>query len=130
MREAIRKVQQFHEAFDVPVTDRPTATLPPELVALRVRLMEEELAEYKTAATAGDLVAIADALTDLAYVLFGTYISHGLQDAAEALFEEVHRSNMSKLDENGQPIYREDGKVLKSSRFAEPQLAAILARFV
>ena len=91
--------------------------------------MEEELAEYKAAAEAGDLVAIADALTDLAYVLFGTYISHGLQDAAEALFAEVHRSNMSKLDENGQPIYREDGKVLKSERFTEPELAAILARY-
>jgi len=127
--DAIRKVQQFHEAFGVPIADRPTAALSAELVALRVRLMEEELAEYKAAAEAGDLVAIADALTDLAYVLFGTYISHGLQDAAEALFAEVHRSNMSKLDENGQPIYREDGKVLKSERFTEPELAAILARY-
>ncbi len=129
MIDAIRKVQQFHEAFGVPIADRPTAALSAELVALRVRLMEEELAEYKAAAEAGDLVAIADALTDLAYVLFGTYISHGLQDAAEALFAEVHRSNMSKLDENGQPIYREDGKVLKSERFTEPELAAILARY-
>ena len=129
MSDAIRKVQQFHEAFGVPIADRPTAALSAELVALRVRLMEEELAEYKAAAEAGDLVAIADALTDLAYVLFGTYISHGLQDAAEALFAEVHRSNMSKLDENGQPIYREDGKVLKSERFTEPELAAILARY-
>jgi predicted HAD superfamily Cof-like phosphohydrolase len=69
---------------------------------------------------------VADALTDLAYVVFGTYVAHGLQDVAEALFDEVHRSNMSKLDENGRPIYRPDGKVLKSNRFREPDLAAIL----
>ena len=65
------------------------------------------------------------ALTDLAYILSGTYFTHGLQDAADALFAEVHRSNMSKLDENGRPIYREDGKVLKSARFSEPDLRVI-----
>ncbi len=128
MREAIRKVQQFHEAFGVPVAPRPTADLPAEIRTLRVRLLAEELAEYEAAAAAGDLVAVADALTDLAYVLFGTYLAHGLQDVAEELFAEVHRSNMSKLDENGQPIHRSDGKVLKSARFSEPDLRTILAR--
>ncbi|MCX7669636.1 MAG: hypothetical protein N2439_06165 [Anaerolineae bacterium] len=129
MQDAIRKVQQFHEAFGVPVAPRPTADLPPAVRALRARLLAEELAEYEAAAAAGDIVAVADALTDLAYVLFGTYLAHGLQEAADALFDEVHRSNMSKLDENGQPIYRTDGKVLKSSRFSEPELKTILARF-
>jgi predicted HAD superfamily Cof-like phosphohydrolase len=129
LRDDIRKVQQFHEAFGLVVTDAPTGAIPAELRALRIRLLEEELNEYKLASTAGDIVAIADALTDLAYVLFGTYVTHGLQDAAEALFDEVHRSNMSKLDENGRPIYRKDGKVLKSAQFSEPDLGAILARF-
>lgn len=129
MQDAIRKVQQFHEAFGVPVAPRPTADLPPEVRALRARLLAEELAEYEAAAAAGDIVAVADALTDLAYVLFGTYLAHGLQEVADALFDEVHRSNMSKLDENGQAIYRADGKVLKSSRFSEPDLKTILARF-
>ena len=64
-------------------------------------------------------------LTDLAYILSGTYFTHGLQDAADALFAEVHRSNMSKLDENGRTVYREDGKVLKSARFSEPDLRVI-----
>lgn len=127
MIDAIRKVQQFHEAFGVPVSGQPTAAISTDLRALRVRLLEEELEEYKAATAAGDIVAVADALTDLAYVLFGTYVTHGLQDVAEALFDEVHRSNMSKLDENGRPLYREDGKVLKSARFSQPNLVKILA---
>ncbi len=129
MQDAIRKVQLFHEAFGVPVANAPAGAIPAELRALRISLLEEELEEYKLASAAGDIVAVADALTDLAYVLFGTYVTHGLQDAADALFDEVQRSNMSKLDENGRPIYREDGKVLKSAQFSEPDLGAILARF-
>jgi predicted HAD superfamily Cof-like phosphohydrolase len=129
LQDAIRKVQQFHEAFGLTVTDAPTGTIPAELRALRINLLDEELEEYKLASVAGDIVAVADALTDLAYVLFGTYVAHGLQDLADTLFDEVHRSNMSKLDENGRPIYREDGKVLKSAQFSEPDLGAILAQF-
>ena len=128
MEDAIRKVQKFHEAFGVAIADAPTGTLPGELRALRIKLLEEELEEYKLASAAGDIVAVADALTDLAYVLFGTYVTHGLQDSADALFDEVHRSNMSKLDQDGRPIYREDGKVLKSAQFSEPDLGAILAQ--
>ena len=129
MEDAIRKVQQFHEAFGVAVADAPIGAVSAELRALRVKLLEEELQEYKLASAAGDIVAVADALTDLAYVLFGTYVTHGLQDSADALFDEVHRSNMSKLDQDGRPIYREDGKVLKSAQFSEPDLGAILAQF-
>jgi len=128
LEDAIRKVQQFHTAFGVPVADAPTGAISAELRALRIRLLEEELEEYKAASAAGDIVAVADALTDLAYVLFGTYVTHGLQNAADALFDEVHRSNMSKLDQHGRPLYREDGKVLKSTRFSEPDLAKILGR--
>lgn len=129
MKDAIHKVQQFHEAFGVPVADRPTADISADLRALRARLLEEELQEYREAAAAGDIVAVADALTDLAYILFGTYVTHGLQDAADALFDEVHRSNMSKLDEHGRPIYRADGKVLKSARFSQPDLKPILDQY-
>ena len=85
-------------------------------------LIQEELNEYRHAAETHDLVEVADALSDLMYVVLGTYVSHGLQDLAEALFAEVHRSNMSKLDENGQVIYRADGKVLKSDRWSPPDL--------
>ena len=72
-----------------------------ETIALRVSLIQEELDEYREAAEAHDLVGVADALSDLMYVVLGTYVSHGLQDVAEALFAEVHASNMSKLDANG-----------------------------
>ena len=75
-----------------------------------------------------DIVEIADALTDMLYVLLGTFIAHGLQDIAEELFAEVHRSNMSKLDEQGKPIFREDGKVLKSDQFSDPDLRSIIAK--
>jgi predicted HAD superfamily Cof-like phosphohydrolase len=127
VNEAIHKVRDFHQAFGLTVGATPQGRIPDAVRELRLRLLDEELAEYREAAASGDVVAVADALTDLAYVLFGTYVAHGLQDVADALFDEVHRSNMSKLDEDGRPIYREDGKVLKSRLFSQPDLAAILA---
>lgn len=128
MRRQIDQVEQFHETFGVHVEKRPTAGIPPELATMRATIMQEELDEYIAACENGDIVEIADALTDLLYVVFGTVVTHGLQDVAEDLFDEVHRSNMSKLDENGDPIYREDGKVLKSHLFSQPDLASILAK--
>jgi predicted HAD superfamily Cof-like phosphohydrolase len=104
----------------------PQADLDAETIALRVSLIQEELDEYQEAAEAHDLVGIADALSDLMYVVLGTYVAHGLQDVAEPLFAEVHRSNMSKLDANGEVLYRSDGKVLKSTLWRPPDLKAIL----
>jgi predicted HAD superfamily Cof-like phosphohydrolase len=128
LQETVREVQRFHEIFGLPVAYAPVAELPRGVLSLRLKLLQEELDEYREAAEAGDLVAIADALTDILYVLFGTYVSHGLQDLATELFVEVQRSNMSKLDEAGRPVVRADGKILKSALFSEPDLAAILAR--
>lgn len=128
MQDQLLQLVEFHETFQSYIEYRPNAAIPPEVLAMRIRLLEEELDEYRAAARSGDIVAIADALSDLLYVLLGTYVAHGLQDLAVALFDEVHRSNMSKLDGNGQPIFREDGKVLKSDSFRPPDLSAILAR--
>ncbi len=128
MRDALCKVEEFHSVFGLPVADRPTAEVPASLVAVRVKLFQEELAEYQAAAEGHDVVAVADALTDMLYVLLGTYITHGMQEAAAALFDEVHRSNMTKLDAAGQPVVR-DGKVRKSSLFSEPELAAIIQAY-
>ena len=128
MRKQLAQVHEFHDIFGVHIEPRPTAQIPEELSAMRARIMQEELDEYRAACQNGDLVEIADALTDLLYVVFGTIITHGLQDVAVELFDEVHRSNMSKLDENGRPLHREDGKVLKSERFTPPDLASILAK--
>ena len=90
--------------------------------------MQEENEEYLEAAKNNDIVEIADALGDQLYILCGTILRHGLQDKIIEVFEEIQRSNMSKLDENGNPIYREDGKVLKSNLYFRPNIKAILER--
>jgi predicted HAD superfamily Cof-like phosphohydrolase len=88
--------------------------------------MKEENEEYLEAAQRGDLVEIADALGDMLYILCGTINAHGLQDVMGEVFEEIQRSNMSKLDANGEPIYREDGKVMKSDRYFKPNIAQFI----
>ena len=88
--------------------------------------MAEENLEYLEAANNGDLVEVADALGDMLYILCGTIIEHGLHDKIEEVFNEIQRSNMSKLGENGQPIYREDGKVLKGPNYFKPNISKIL----
>ena len=93
---------------------------------MRFEIMREENEEYREACEKGDIVAIADALGDQMYVLCGTIIAHGLQSKIQAILEEIHRSNMSKLDINGKPILREDGKILKSDRYFRPELGPIL----
>ncbi|NPA07267.1 MAG: hypothetical protein GXO54_07715 [Chloroflexi bacterium] len=127
MRKQLAALEEFHRAMGVFYAQKPTADIPEDVRELRIRLLQEELEEYIRAARAGSLVDIADALTDLLYVLLGTFITHGLQDVAEALFDEVHRSNMTKLGPDGRPIYREDGKVLKPPTYRPPDLARILA---
>lgn len=127
MIRQLRQLEEFHRVFGAHLEHAPTAQLSDETIALRVSLIQEELNEYCEAAADHDLVAVADALSDLMYVVLGTYVSHGLQEVAEALFDEVHRSNMSKLDANGDVLYRADGKVLKSARWSPPDLRPILA---
>ena len=88
--------------------------------------MEEENLEYLKATRENDLVEIADALGDMLYILCGTIISHGLQNKIEEIFQEIQSSNMSKLGDNGKPIYREDGKVLKGPNYFKPDIRKIL----
>jgi predicted HAD superfamily Cof-like phosphohydrolase len=90
--------------------------------------MNEENSEYLEAAKNGDIVEVADALGDQLYILCGTILKHGLQHKIVEVFTEIQRSNMSKLDINGKPIYREDGKVLKSSLYFRPNIKAILEK--
>lgn len=123
-------LEEFHRVYGAHLEASPTADLDDATIALRVSLIQEELNEYREAAEGHDLVAIADALSDLMYVVLGTYVAHGLQEVAEPLFEEVHASNMSKLDDQGRPIYRADGKVLKSHRWRPPELKRILDGYV
>lgn len=126
LKDAINHVRAFHDAFGIENAKEQVAALDADNVMLRYKLMREENEEYLEAAQNGDLVEIADALGDMLYILCGTILKHGLADKMSDVFEEIQRSNMSKLDENGKPIYREDGKVLKGSQYFKPQIAAIL----
>ena len=127
LKETLGAVEQFHDAFGIKNHYSPTVELTPDEVMLRYKLMREENEEYLEAAQNGDIVEIADALGDQLYILCGTILRHGLQDKIAEVFQEIQRSNMSKLDENGKPIYREDGKVLKSALYFRPDIKSILA---
>jgi predicted HAD superfamily Cof-like phosphohydrolase len=120
MNLLLEQVAEFHRSFGLPQRLVPTADVPE--AAMRYEIMREENEEYREACEKGDLVAIADALGDQLYVLCGTLLAHGMQDKIEAVFAEIHRSNMSKLDENGEPIVRADGKILKSAQYFRPEL--------
>ena len=126
LSDCIHAVESFHDAFGIGNEYSPKAKLTNDDLLLRFNLMKEENEEYLEAAKEGDLVEIADALGDMLYILCGTILKHGLQDKIADLFQEIQRSNMSKLDENGQPIYREDGKVLKSKLYFKPNIKKIL----
>lgn len=126
MKNKIEAVQRFHDAFKIGYRNSPKADLGVSKNQLRFDLMKEENEEYFEAAQNNDLVEVADALGDMLYILCGTIIEHGLQHKIEAVFEEIQRSNMSKLGEDGQPIYRADGKVLKGPNYFRPNIEAIL----
>ena len=126
MKDYIKAVEKFHDSFGIENNYEPTSDLSKEDITLRHRLMQEENDEYLEAAKNGNLVEIADALGDQLYILCGTILKHGLQHKIEEIFEEIQSSNMSKLDENGKPIYREDGKILKSNLYFKPNISKIL----
>jgi len=126
LKETIGAVEEFHNAFGIENNHTPTAQLSEAEILLRYKLMREENEEYLEAAQNGDIVEIADALGDQLYILCGTILKHGLQFKIAEVFKEIQRSNMSKLDADGKPIYREDGKVLKSELYFKPDIKAIL----
>ena len=126
MKKRIAAVKQFHSTFGLGIKEEPAADLGKPKNVLRYNLMKEENEEYLEAANNNDLVEVADALGDMLYILCGTIIEHGMQHKIEKVFAEIQRSNMSKLGENGKPIYREDGKVLKGPNYFKPDIGGIL----
>lgn len=126
MQKQLNAVKLFHETFGLGVSTEMKANLGMLKNELRFNLMKEENEEYLEAVQNNDLVEIADALGDMLYILCGTIVEHGLQHKIEAVFDEIQRSNMSKLDENGKPIYREDGKVMKGANYFKPDFTQIL----
>lgn len=121
----LQRVQKFHQTFGVDAPDEPTIPTA-EICALRIALIQEELNELKEAFENKDIIEVADALGDLSVVVDGSYDVCGLAPYKESLSKEIFDSNMSKLDENGKPIYREDGKVLKGPNYFKPDIAKVL----
>lgn len=121
MQDILNMVAEFHTHFGLQHRPQPSL-IPADEWQLRHEIMREESSEYAEACAENDLLGIADALGDQLYVLCGTIISHGLQDRITAIVAEIHRSNMSKLDAQGKPIYRADGKVLKGPHYTPPDL--------
>lgn len=116
------KVGEFMEAFGQEVKDAPE--IPPlEVVDLRYELIAEELEEFSRAVAKNDLTGVADALTDLLYVVYGAGHAFGID--LDLTFNIVHDSNMSKLRPDGKPIYRDDGKVMKGPNYVPPDLSII-----
>ena len=125
IEKPINSVKKFHDAFNIDVSVSPTVDLPLNKIKLRFKLMSEENKEYFEAAKNKDLIQIADALGDMLYILCGTILTHGMQDKIEEVFNAIQDSNMSKLGEDGKPIYRKDGKVLKGPNYFKPNLKKI-----
>lgn len=121
----IKQVQEFQEAFGQPV-GHVVNLIPHQRARLRFNLMKEENEEYLDAIEEGDIVEIADALGDMLYILCGTIIEHGMQEKIVEVFDEIHQSNMSKLGEDGKPILREDGKILKGKNYFKPNINKIM----
>jgi len=128
INKPLSAVEKFHKAYRILINDRPTADIDKELIKLRFNLMKEENEEYFEAARKNDIVEVADALGDMLYILCGTIITHGFQNKIEEVFDEIQRSNMSKLGTNGKPIYRNDGKVMKGPNYFKPNIEAILKK--
>jgi len=113
------KVGDFMEAFGQEVLYIPT--MPDfNLAALRLDLIEEEVQELRDGLGRSSLLEVADALTDILYVVYGAGHAFGID--LDDCFNEVHRSNMTKLGEDGRPVYRDDGKVMKGPNYEEPNL--------
>lgn len=128
MDNKLKAVKDFHEAFGLGIKESPIANLSQKKLKLRYDLMAEENDEYLEAAQNDDLVEVADALGDMLYILCGTILEHGMQYKIEEVFNEIQRSNMSKLGADGKPIYREDGKVMKGPNYFQPDILSILEK--
>ena len=126
MKKQIDHVAEFHDVFQIGNELNPKVDVGSDVYTLRYNLMREENEEYLDACEQGDMVEVADALGDQLYILCGTILKHGLQHKIEEIFDEIQRSNMSKLDTNGEPIFRKDGKIIKGENYFKPNIKEIL----
>jgi predicted HAD superfamily Cof-like phosphohydrolase len=118
VKEQVRRIREFENAFNINPDSQD--------YQLKHKILMEELDEYLIANNHNDEVEIADAIVDILYIAFGLVTKHGLDDVIEDLFAEVHASNMSKLGEDGNPIIRNDGKILKGPNYFKPDISKYL----
>ena len=118
------KVGIFMKTFDQEVKNEPSLSTD-KINKLRIDLIKEELEELKEAMDNNDLLEVADALTDILYVTYGAGHAFGID--LDRCFDEVQNSNMSKLGENGEPIYNESGKVMKGPNYFKPDLSKFVS---
>ena len=123
MKKQIDSVKKFHETYKIGYNSSPLANLGVNKNTLRYNLMDEENKEYLEASNNGDIIEVADALGDMLYILCGTILEHGMQDLIEDVFDEIQKSNMSKLGMDGNPIFRDDGKVMKGPNYFKPNFS-------
>ena len=119
------KVGTFMKTFGQEVKTKPSLSTD-KINKLRIDLIKEELEELKEAMNNKDLLEVADALTDILYVTYGAGHAFGIN--LDKCFDEVQKSNMSKLGKDGKPIYNEDGKVMKGPDYFKPDLSKILKK--
>ena len=125
MKKQLEAVEKFHNAFGQDNGKYPRPLTEDEY-ELRHSLMREENNEYLDACDENSLVEIADALGDQLYILCGTILRHGMQHIIEDVFDEIQASNMSKLGDDGKPILRDDGKILKGPGYLRPDLSKFI----
>lgn len=125
MNHFVEALVENHKAFGMPVLRKPVV---PGIhrTQLRIALIKEEFDEFVRASWDDDIVEAADGLVDLLYVVVGAMLEYGLTDIVDQLFNEVQRSNMSKLGADGKPIYNEQGKYMKGPNYRRPDLASII----
>ena len=120
MKQQIARIREFEEAFKITPSLQSPET--------KHKILLEELNEYVDSAWKEDEVEIADAIGDILYVAFGLVTKHGLDDVIEDIFAEIHASNMSKLNDDGTPIYNEYGKIMKGPNYFKPDISKHLRK--
>jgi len=119
MIKQLELVKEFHKKFNTPILDEPS-NIPADRFEFRHRLMDGEVQEYLEGARKGDILNVAKELSDILYAVYGTILEHGLQDNFEEIFEEVHKSNMSK-------DYHQY-KMIKGENYFEPEIEELVNR--
>lgn len=131
MEKQIKQLIEWHTKFNVPFRVEPDPFDDSDeniaILRLRARIMKEEVKEWEEEAIYNSPIdKRAKELADILYTVFGTIITEGLQDKIEQVFDAVHQSNMSKLGNDGKPVMRADGKVMKGENYKEPDLSFLL----